>query len=166
MSDLPLAIPGTGLKLRKVATESFVRPDGHITYLLTVHNIGDQDLTDVVVTDLVPTGLNFAYAQFDASAVVETSQAPPTYAIAALASHEVEVIALTFATPQNPNLMDEPGGQPGLRRGPGPVRRDRRPPTPPRRWCPAPRPARPSTSRSPPWTTPWWPAKRRTISSR
>ncbi|MCC7142305.1 MAG: DUF11 domain-containing protein, partial [Candidatus Eisenbacteria bacterium] len=107
-SSLPIATRSSALRVNKTATESFVQPGEPITYLLTVTNPGEEPLTDIEVTDLVPEGLVFAYAQYDAGRVSELASDPPTYRIASLGSHDWEQIGLTFEVTDDPDSLSDP----------------------------------------------------------
>ncbi len=51
--------PAFDLALRKTTAEDVVAPGQLVPFTITVFNQGDQDATDIVVTDLVPDGMAF-----------------------------------------------------------------------------------------------------------
>jgi len=95
------------LDIQKVATTDRIVPGGTVNYLLTITNVGREELTDIEISDDPPAGLTLSEAQFDAD-VVQTGDAPPTFALAALQPHESTMISLIFDISDDPAQLADP----------------------------------------------------------
>ncbi|MDI6792602.1 MAG: hypothetical protein QME81_07020, partial [bacterium] len=112
-AGLPLQIKRANIDLEKTATESLIIPGEYISYILTVTNNGNQELTGVVVTEVVPAGLTYVDSQFDKIHVTELGNMQWSIA-SPFKSGEVEVIRVRFLASSNPALITDPVENIGL----------------------------------------------------
>jgi large repetitive protein len=94
VSRLPILRPSSGLRVNKIATSGQIIPGSTVTYIISAENYGDLNLTDVTLTDLLPAGLSFAFAD-PGPGLVQTSAAPPTFQVPLLLSGGTATLALT-----------------------------------------------------------------------
>ncbi len=95
-TQLPILRPSSGLQVNKVATTGRVVPGGTVTYIISAENHGDLTLTDVTITDRLPAGLSFAFAD-PGPGLVQISADPPTFQVPLLLSGGSAMLALTCA---------------------------------------------------------------------
>lgn len=76
--------------LKKTADTNTVYNDGLVTFTITVESLGVNDITNVVITDLLPTGL-----QFVSSAISKGSFTYPNWNIGTMEQGDLETITLT-----------------------------------------------------------------------
>jgi len=91
---LPIVRPASGLQVNKVATTARIVPGGTVTYIISAENQGDLDLSDVTITDLLPAGLTFAFAD-PGPGLVQIGATPPTFHIPLLLAGGTATLALT-----------------------------------------------------------------------
>lgn len=106
-SLMPLVQPRVTLDLTKVATQAEVIPGGTVTYLITVANSGELDLTDVTVTDTLPPGLSYASSNLPPGMVLLSTN-PPAFRAPLLHPGAFRLIALTCNASADPGDFDPP----------------------------------------------------------
>lgn len=100
-SLLPLVQPVVTLDLMKVATQGEVIPGGTVTYLLTITNSGQIDLTDVTITDTLPPGLTYAASNLPPGMTLLSTN-PPTFRQPLLKPGAFRILSLTCDASSNP----------------------------------------------------------------
>ncbi|PKA97061.1 putative repeat protein (TIGR01451 family) [Flavobacteriaceae bacterium MAR_2009_75] len=75
--------------IKKTADTNTVFNDGLVTFTITVESLGVNDITNVVITDLLPTGL-----QFVSSAISKGSFTYPNWNIGTMEQGDLETISL------------------------------------------------------------------------
>lgn len=122
-SLMPLVQPVVTLDVSKVATQAEVIPGGTVTYLLTVANSGQLDLTDVTITDTLPPGLTYAASNLPPGMTL-VSTYPPTFRQPLLKPGAFRIVSLTCNASSDPadfvepvhNVVNAYGFDPALRR--------------------------------------------------
>ena len=95
------------LDIEKVATTDRIVPGGTVNYLLTVTNLGREELTNIEITDGPPNGLTLSDAQFDTD-VTQTGTNPPAFSLDTLKPDESTMISLIFDITDDPLQLDDP----------------------------------------------------------
>ncbi|MBU0568998.1 DUF11 domain-containing protein, partial [bacterium] len=94
-SPVTITTPTPNLQIEKVTATSVVNAGDSITYILTIANYGNQAISNITVTDTIPTGLDYMSSQPTESSAGGNTV---TWTITSLAPGEQKQIQLTVAT--------------------------------------------------------------------